>query len=162
MTLAALELLVAVCAPNVAPATLLAIIATESGGVPYAVHVNGRSFTTPANRDQAVRLAKRAMNAGYSADLGLMQVNSRHLSTLGVSIDEVLDPCTNVRAGAAILAADYAAMRTHERSGERAVLYALSAYNTGDARQGFANGYVRRVLQMHRVLVRDKANRRRR
>ena len=161
MTLAALELLVALCAPNVGPTTLLAMIQAESAGVPHAVHVNGPWVATPANRDEAVRVAKWAISAGYTADLGLMQVNSRNLPSLGLSIEEVLDPCTNVWAGAAILSANYAAMTERHRPDQRALLGALSAYNTGNTRRGFANGYVRRVLQMRRLLVRDKEKRRR-
>lgn len=161
MTLAALELLVALCAPNVAPTTLLAIIQAESAGVPHAVHVNGPWLATPANRDEAVRVAMWAIRTGYTVDSGLMQVNSRNLPALGLSVEEVLDPCTNVEAGAAILSANYAAMSGRHRSGERALLDALSAYNTGNARRGFANGYVDRVLRTHRLLVRDKAKRRR-
>jgi type IV secretion system protein VirB1 len=160
VTLAALELLVALCAPNVAPLTLLAIIQAESAGVPHAVHVNGPWVARPANRDEAVRVARWAIGAGYTVDLGLMQVNSRNLPSLGLSIDEVLDPCTNVRAGAAILSANYTAMTARRRSHEQALLHALSAYNTGSARQGFANGYVDRVLRMYRLLVRGKAKRR--
>ena len=159
MTLAALELLVALCAPNVAPTTLLAIIQAESAGVPYAVHVNGPWVATPANRDEGVRVAKWAISAGYTVDLGLMQVNSRNLPSLGLSVEDALDPCTNVWAGAVILSANYAAISRRHRLDERALLDALSAYNTGNVRRGFANGYVGRVLEMNRLLAPDKAKR---
>jgi type IV secretion system protein VirB1 len=72
----------------------------------------------------------------------LMQVNSRNLAALGTSIAHVLDPCTNIRSGAAILTADYAqAVRSHGE-GQVALRAALSAYNTGDFTRGFGNGYV--------------------
>ncbi len=158
MTLAALELLVTLCAPNVAPATLLAIIQAESAGVPHAVHVNGPWIAEPRDRDQAIRAARWAITAGYSVDLGLMQVNSRHLTHLRLSIEDVLEPCTNISAGAAILAANYRAI-ARGRSAERALLDAVSAYNTGNAHRGYANGYVRRVLEAHRGLVSGKTKR---
>jgi type IV secretion system protein VirB1 len=74
-----------------------------------------------------------------------MQVNSRNLAELGYTIEQVLDdPCANIRAGAAVLSADYAAaVRTHGE-GQAALQAALSAYNTGDFYSGFANGYVAR------------------
>jgi type IV secretion system protein VirB1 len=161
VTLAALELLIGLCAPSVAPTTLLAIIQAESAGVPHAVHVNGPWVARPANRGEAARIARWAIRAGYTVDLGLMQVNSRNLPGLGLSIEDALDPCTNVWAGAAILSANYAAMAARHGPDQRALLDALSAYNTGNARGGFANGYVRRVLETHRLLMHDKAKRRR-
>jgi type IV secretion system protein VirB1 len=74
-----------------------------------------------------------------------MQVNNRNLPALGYTVEQVLDdPCTNIRAGAAVLTADYAAaVRTHGE-GQLALQAALSAYNTGDFYRGFANGYVAR------------------
>jgi type IV secretion system protein VirB1 len=135
------------CAANVAPATLKAIIEVESRGDSLLLQVNGLAaqprHATDAN--EAAELARRYITQGYSVDLGLMQVNSRNLAALGYTIEQVLgDPCVNIRAGAAVLTADYeAAMRTHG-DGQAALQAALSAYNTGDFYRGFANGYVAR------------------
>ena len=134
------------CAPNVAPATLEAVIAVESGNTPLAVHVNElRDQPSPAHdAREATQIAARYIAWGYSVDLGLMQVNSRNLGALGVTIEQVLDPCTNIRSGATILTGDYAeAVRSHG-AGQPALQAALSAYNTGDFYRGFANGYVAR------------------
>jgi type IV secretion system protein VirB1 len=73
-----------------------------------------------------------------------MQVNSRNLAALGVTIEQVLDPCTNIRSGATILTADYAQAVRTRGEGQLALKAALSAYNTGDFYRGFANGYVAR------------------
>jgi type IV secretion system protein VirB1 len=132
------------CAPNVAPATLQAVISVESGGNSLALNVNGLAIQPPPARDasQAARVAASFIARGYSVDLGLMQVNSRNLVALGLTVQQVLDPCTNIRGGATILTADYAeAMRTRGE-GQSALQAALSAYNTGDFYRGFANGYV--------------------
>jgi type IV secretion system protein VirB1 len=134
------------CAPNVSPITLEAVIRVESGGDPLAIHVNGvRTQPEPATTAaQAAQLAEGFIRRGYSVDIGLMQVNSRSLAVLGITVERVLDPCTNIRAGAAVLTADYAvATRTHPE-GQPALQAALSAYNTGSFDRGFGNRYVAR------------------
>ncbi|HUZ64826.1 MAG TPA: lytic transglycosylase domain-containing protein [Acetobacteraceae bacterium] len=134
------------CAPNVARVTLEAVIRVESGGNPLAIHVNGlRLQPAPAtSAAAAARTAERYILRGYSVDLGLMQVNSRNLVALGTTVDRVLDPCTNIRDGAAILTADYAGATRSRGDGQPALQAALSAYNTGTFYRGFANGYVAR------------------
>jgi type IV secretion system protein VirB1 len=134
------------CAPNVAPATLEAVISVESGGNPFAVHINGLHQQLPSPRDvkEAAKIAEQYIARGYSVDLGLMQVNSRNLSVLGVTIEQVLDPCTNIRSGSKILTADYAEAARTRGEGQLALEAALSAYNTGDFYRGFVNGYVAR------------------
>jgi len=137
-----------VCAPNVAPATLNAIIRTESGGNPLALHVNGSEEQPPPARypAEAARIVARYVERGYNVDVGLMQVNTRNLAASGHTVVQALDPCTNVLHGSTILATDYArAARARGGDGE-ALLAALSAYNTGDFYRGFANGYVAQVL----------------
>jgi type IV secretion system protein VirB1 len=132
------------CAPNVAPATLEAVISVESGGKPLALNINGLSVQPPPARDirEAVKVAASFIARGYSVDLGLMQVNSRNLVALGLTLQQVLDPCTNIRGGATILTADYAEAVRTRGEGQSALQAALSAYNTGDFYRGFANGYV--------------------
>jgi type IV secretion system protein VirB1 len=89
-----------------------------------------------------MHLADRYIRLGYSVDLGLMQVNSRNLAALGISIAQVLDPCTNIQSGARILTADYAQAAQAHGEGQTALQAALSAYNTGDFARGLQNGYV--------------------
>lgn len=132
------------CAPHVAPATLQAMAWVESRDNPWAIHVNGiRAQPRPARDAQhAARAAETYIARGHSVDIGLMQVNSRHLATLGVTVAQMLDPCRNIRAAATILTADYAAAARARGAGQAALRVALSAYNTGDFHRGFANGYV--------------------
>ena len=135
--------LLAACAPNVAPTTLQAIIQVESGGNPLAIHVNGGPAPrAAADAADAARLARAAIQAGYSVDLGLMQVNSSNLTPLGYTIDAIFEPCTNIRAGAAILTASYSLAAQRHGEGQGALQAALSAYNTGNFQGGFRNGYV--------------------
>lgn len=137
------------CAPNVAPVTLQAIARVESRDNPLALNVNGMRMQPPAARGarEAARIAARYIAHGYSVDLGLMQVNSLNLAALGITVAQALDPCTNIRAGAAVLTADYVAAVRTLGSGQPALRAALSAYNTGDFYRGFANGYVARYYR---------------
>ncbi|MCB8878112.1 transglycosylase SLT domain-containing protein [Acidisoma silvae] len=82
------------------------------------------------------------MARGYSVDLGLMQVNSRNLPSLGVTVGQMFDPCTNIQVGAAILVADFLSASANRSNPQEALKAALSVYNTGDFERGFANGYV--------------------
>ena len=137
------------CAPQVAPQTIEAIIGVESSGDPLAIHVNSRtkvSFPKPRSREQAIKIANRLITAGYSVDCGLMQVNSQHLSPSGITTSDLFDPCKNIRVGAKILTDDYTTAASIYRPGQRALLAALSAYNTGNFKSGFYNGYVARYL----------------
>src|SRR5487761_141797 len=120
------------CAANIAPATLEAVIAVESRGDPLALHVEGlRRQPHPADAAEAARIAGVYIRAGYRVDLGLMQVNSANLPALGLSVGQVLDPCTNVGAGGTILTADYAAAAQRWGEGQEALRRALVAYNSG-------------------------------
>ena len=134
------------CAANVAPVTLEAVVRVESGGNPLAVTVNHLAGPQPrpATLAESVAIAQAYVARGDSVDLGLMQVNSRNLAALGTTMVQVLDPCANVRAGAAILTADYAEAVRSRGAGQGALQAALSAYNTGSFDRGFANGYVAR------------------
>ncbi len=133
------------CMPNIAPATLEAVIAVESRGDPLAIFDNTtRRSWHPLDQGEAIALAQHLVAAGHRVDLGLMQVDSVNLPALGLSIAQAFDPCTNIRAGGTILTADYAYAVRLIGPGQAALKIALSLYNTGDTQRGFRNGYVAR------------------
>jgi type IV secretion system protein VirB1 len=136
------------CAPHVSPQTMEAIIRTESGFNPLALHVNGslRLSSAPHTAAEAAAWAKWLIGQGYSVDLGLMQVNSNNLGRLGMTEADAFDPCQNIQAGARILTENYAKAAQTGGLGTNALLQAISAYNTGNFRDGFRNGYVARVV----------------
>jgi type IV secretion system protein VirB1 len=142
-----LPALVQQCAPQVGPVTMHAIIRTESGGNPWIIGDNTTAGSIrPATKAEAVDVAKDLIGKGHNLDIGLGQVNSRNLAGLGLSVDQVFDPCTNLAASAAILTDNYRrAVKTHGK-GQQALLAALSAYNTGSLVRGFGNGYVQKVV----------------
>ena len=136
------------CAPTVAPSTLARVIQVESQGNPLAIHVNGVALEQkPRNAAEAAALARRYIAAGYSVDLGLMQVNSRNLERLGLTVPAMLDPCENLAAGALVLTDFFLSAAPRYRKPQAALQAALSAYNTGSFRRGFENGYVARYLK---------------
>lgn len=147
LSLAAALALAAQCAPNVAPQTLLSVIHVESRFDPLAIGVNGapRITVAPVSVDDAVARAGALIAAGRSIDLGLAQINSKNLSWLGLSLREVFQPCTNLRAASRILQDGYGRSDAG-RVGEQAALKtALSYYNTGHPIRGISNGYVGKV-----------------
>lgn len=139
----------AACAITVASNTLDAVISVESGGNPYAINVNklpaGQRQPRARSKDEAIEIARAYVQRGYSVDLGLMQVNSRNLAALGVTVADMFDECRNIRVGGAILTTSYGmAVRSGQHDEQEALKVALSYYNTGNPWRGFENGYVSR------------------
>lgn len=139
-----IELMMA-CAPQVAPETIQQIIRVESAGDPLALNVNrGKLERKATDAADAAELAKSYIADGYSVDLGLMQINSRNLQSLGYSVEDMFEPCKNIAAGARVLSAFYQQARPKYDTDQAALMAALSAYNTGNFINGFSNGYVAR------------------
>ena len=130
------------CAPQVAPATLAAIMRVESGGNPLALHDNttGRSYQA-ATRQAAQALLNRLVAAGHSVDVGLMQVNSRNFKAYHLTTNTAFDTCENVRAGGAILTAAWTQATSARLTGQAALYHAVQAYNSGNLHgaPGYAN-----------------------
>lgn len=134
------------CAPQIAPVTLAAIVQQESGGDPLAMHDNtsGKSYR-PASVAEAARIARELIARGHSVDIGLAQINSRNLPRLGLGVDQVLDPCANLRAAQTVL------MEGWMRSGD--LRATLSAYNTGQLHSPVGMAYGEKVFGKAGVVV---------
>lgn len=146
------------CAPTVAVETVQAIIREESAGDPLALNANRPEGPTRLNAVdlvEAVRLARAELAAGNSVDIGLMQINSGNLAKLGLTLEEVFNPCTNLRAGAAILTRAYDSAQKRIAEPQAALQAALSHYNTGSFTRGFTNGYVARYYAQAQSAPRD-------
>lgn len=102
------------CAISVSPVTLNAVIHVESGGNTQARHVN----------------------INGSTDYGLMQINGRNVERFGLTVQQIMDPCTNIRVGGLILAANYAEASKIWHDPQEALRRALAAYNTGSFYKG--------------------------
>lgn len=135
------------CAPAVAAPTLMSIVRVESGFNPLAIGVNGlpRVVIRAESPAAAARQASALIAGGRSVDLGLAQINSKNLRRLGLSVEDAFDPCRNLAAAATVLQEGYVRSRPGQMGAQPALLQALSYYNTGHPRRGFANGYVAKV-----------------
>lgn len=153
-----LQNLMAKCVPDVHPSTMAAIIRVESAGSMYALSDDGpgnlpwserknmlRSFR-PATLEEAATTTRDLLRQGHWVGLGLTQLASRHLPRIGLTVEQALDPCTNLREGGRILTSFYLdALKTYKQP-QDALHAAISAYNTGNFRAGFENGYVAKVV----------------
>src|SRR3546814_3999401 len=128
------------CTLVVSTATIAQILQTESKVFEWAINVSGLCRKiVPTSREQAVALACHYIGKGHSVDLGLGQINSRNMKALGLTWDNVFDPCTNIAAAGAVLSGNYHSVRAGLHP-QRALRIALSMYNTGSQSRGFSNG----------------------
>ena len=148
------------CAPGAPPDTLLAIARTESGLYPNAISINRPRSSAkyagyrdaeiilsrqPQNKIEAARWVRWLATHHLTVSIGLMQVNAETASRFSVSAEQLFDPCTNLRVGAAILITAYSDLARDMGEGFAALDAALSFYNTGNSIAGFRNGYVANV-----------------
>jgi type IV secretion system protein VirB1 len=155
-----METLLHLCAPMVHPNTMGSIVANESSGNPYAILDDGpismpasvRQLRVyhPQTKAEAISVASALIRAGHVIDMGLGQVNSRNLNILGLRVEDLFDPCTNLNASQSVLLGYYEKAIKVYGPGRNAMLAAISGYNTGSLYQGFNNGYVGKVLAASR------------
>ncbi|MFP3835842.1 lytic transglycosylase domain-containing protein, partial [Chryseobacterium sp. SIMBA_028] len=85
------------CAPQIAPATMAAIVRTESGFNPYAIGVvRGRLRRQPSNMAEAVATVRALEAGGWNFSVGLAQVNRANWLAYGLSAENALEPCRNL------------------------------------------------------------------
>lgn len=164
--------LVRACAPEVDSTTQAAIIAVESGGSTWILHDdNDNRVYDPPSRKVAEATLTALISRNRSAyassdrgiDVGLAQINTNNLAYLGVSANDLLDPCTNLHASARIIVDAYVRERTMLsqeggwRGDEIALRRALQDYNSG--RPDGDDAYVRAVYAtLDGQLVREVGN----
>ena len=140
------------CAPAVHPTTLQAIVRAESSFNPFAIGVvGGRLVRQPQNRDEAMATVAALDAGGWNYSMGLSQVNRYNLARYGMDANAALDPCTNLRAGSAILSDCYSRASARMGAGQDALRAAFSCYYSGNFKRGFVTGsgtssYVQRIV----------------
>ena len=131
--------------PTVPTSIVRMIVQEESSKNPYAVNVNkdGKSFISfiPKTKDEAITIAQSYINAGFSVDVGYMQLNSDNFKQLNTTLENALEPCKNIYLSSTIFYNFYKDTSKKDNSITR-VQKSLSAYNTGSYELGFKNGYV--------------------
>lgn len=135
------------CAPAIHKDTVSALVRVESGFNPYAIGVvGGRLSRQPRNIEEALTVVNQLEGNGFNYSLGLSQINKYNLSKLGLDIRKVFDPCTNLRAGQAVLSGCHSRAKAGGMDGQEAVQAALSCYYSGNFTTGLKDGYVQAVL----------------
>jgi type IV secretion system protein VirB1 len=149
-----LATLIASCAPLVHPTTMHALVRVESAANPYAVSINRPkshaangttlpTFRQPRSTVEAQRIVDVLHAQGFTTSVGLTQINTEHLSRLGLGVTALLDACTSLKLAQSILLdCDRATARTGR---PRRLHQILSCYNSGNATTGIRNGYAARV-----------------
>jgi type IV secretion system protein VirB1 len=155
------------CLPSAQLSTLRAVVQVESGGNPNAMQIDFpkallkrwglaegtlRLKRQPINQREALNWLAYFQSYDVFVDLGLMQVSTAEAKRRGISPESLLKPCTNLRVGWQVLEDDYLIEKKTYGPGQEALRHAISRYNTGDAQQGIANGYLGRVLAAVRRL----------
>lgn len=134
---AALTVLVQQCASEVATEAVVPLIVTESGGDDLAINVNRGPRVRAGSIAEGAALVRRYMAQGYTVDVGLAQINSANFARLGLTVEQVFDPCTNLRLASSLLQEGYGLASRHY-SGLDAISATYSLYNTGTLTRAFA------------------------
>lgn len=140
------------CAPSVAPATMAALVDTESSFNPYAIGVvDGVLARQPRNLTEALTTAYALESADWNFSIGLAQINLKNLQRFDITIEQAFDPCTNLRVGGDILTECFVAHADSTTDHQAALQGALSCYYSGNYNRGFvveSNGtsYVQRIM----------------
>lgn len=135
------------CSPTVAPTTMVTLVRTESKGNPLAIGLNGaRLKAQPKTESQAVAWVKYLDKNGYNFDVGLGQVNIANIRKYKLKPEDLLQPCLNLQVSGYILTQNYIKAKKTTNDPQIALRKALSAYNTGNQKSGFYNGYLVKVL----------------
>jgi type IV secretion system protein VirB1 len=127
------------CAPDVHPALLGRVTTVESSGNPFAIGVvGGHLARQPKNLPEALATVKVLDADGWNYSMGLVQVNVHNLAPYGQTTEDIFEPCTNLKTGAAILKACYARAKPQFVQADDAVRATLSCYYSGDLTRGAA------------------------
>ncbi|MDE2562805.1 MAG: lytic transglycosylase domain-containing protein [Sphingomonadales bacterium] len=157
LTLATVMALAQQCAPGIALEAIVPQVHVESHFDALAIGVNNGPQVRARSKSEAVALARRLIDAGYSIDLGLAQINSANLVRLGLSVEDAFDPCRSLEAAETVLDVSYR-QAAQSRSGRDAIEAAWSLYNTGSSTRGIRNGYVGRIWrEADRLMPRMRA-----
>lgn len=137
--------LIQTCSPQMQIPVAQAIIKTESSFKQFAIGVNkgGKPVRQPSTYKEAVATAKQLIASGANIDMGYAQINSKNLKWLGLSVEQIFEPCANLKAMQTVY------QHCYNRAGNTGLgtrmQRAFSCYNTGNMTSGFRNGYVNKV-----------------
>ena len=130
---------------DINPLLIMAISKHESNYHPWALNIAGKSYK-PGSKREALDLIRKAMDAGRSFDIGLMQINNWWLRRLKLTPEQVIEPQNNILVGAMILRQEVQKYGLTWR--------AIAAYHTPpDKNPGRGKAYARNVLSHLKKIV---------
>lgn len=151
------------CAPEVHPVTMGAIVRQESGGNYLVIGDDGdfrlpreqrvQRSIYPSSLGEAVRIAGELDAKGHVFGVSLGQVTNRNLKRMGVPFVAAFEPCRNLQLARDILLDNYQEAVKLHGPGQKALLAAISRYNTGSFVNGHKNGYVSKVVGSSRYAL---------
>lgn len=122
----------------------LAIAKQESGWHPWIINVGGKDVR-PQNKAEAVRVARAALRAGKSFDVGLMQINSYWIRKYGWPLEVVLEPANNAKIGVWILAQE---IRRHGLNWKAVAYYHTPLHKNPARGRAYARAIVRHIKDL--------------
>lgn len=126
------------CAPYVAPHSMGTLVQAESSGNPYEIGVVGMQLVKkPQSQEEAVSTAKSLMAQGARISAGLGQIYMGNWEVLGLTVETVFDPCTNLKASAQVLGDCYSRASEAFGEGQTALQAAFSCYYSNNFSRGF-------------------------
>lgn len=138
------------CATAVQPATMHALVMTESAYNPYAIAiVNGDPLKKqPQTRAEAEQIIDDLEAKGINYSVGLGQVNKQNFVKYNTTGKDLLDYCENLNISSQIL------QQCYRYSPNKSVAEALSCYYAGNFSYGFVKekvgkgytAYVERII----------------
>jgi type IV secretion system protein VirB1 len=130
--------LAAKCAPKVNSQTLNALVGNESTYNPYAIGVvDGVLERQPRSKAEAVATADRLERDGYNFSVGIGQFNIKNIRAMGLTVEELFDPCRNLQVSSDLLVGYYTDALDTTPNKQEALRKALSRYYSGNERRGF-------------------------
>lgn len=127
-----------ICAPEVHPATMKALVQVESGFNPYAIGVVGGSLVRqPKTQAEALATINELERRGFNYSVGYAQINKHNFKQYGLTPILALNPCESLRAGSKILAKCFTTAKGKFSSQQDALMGAFSCYYSGNFQTGF-------------------------
>jgi len=124
------------CTNGVHPETVAAIIEIVTDREPFVFTVlpaNGvRVQGVAEDRDTVIRKGLEHIESGAEVSVGLMQVSSKYWTNHNVTIMEMMDPCTNIEVGTALLKSAFVNAKLSQKNNAEAIAYAIEMYINGN------------------------------
>ena len=112
---------------------------------PLAIAVVGGKVKQPSTLSDALALVRELESQGSNYSLGLGQINVKNFNRLGVTAEDMFEPCKNLQAAQHILKECFVKAQKEDKTEGKQLGDALSCYYSGNEQTGY-KGYVQQVV----------------